>query len=278
MHYHAEIWVSGVWDDLESQVKIIMAPFYEDLDMEFKVMVKKHQIMNKAAEIRVKNPGGYDDLPDEEVINRWSGYINLDGDLGYWHNPKGFWDWWQIGGRWKGIHIPDYDPNEDPDHEEVCNLCGGTGDRPEWVIYHAWWTEDDNISALAHDKTTAVAVAGILRSESDPDALSFKGEIRVERTFKDKLAEECNGCNGCHGKGIKTSWPTQWGHHDKDVIALSDIDDDFGCYTLIVDEVYHIKEWNGGTLVETGFDGKVKPFLAEMGITDGYLITVDYHC
>lgn len=43
-------------------------------------------------------------------------------------NPKGTWDFWQIGGRWTGV-LDDYDPEKDIDNIEVCNICGGTGKR-----------------------------------------------------------------------------------------------------------------------------------------------------
>ncbi|MBU2051258.1 MAG: hypothetical protein KKH61_20115 [Gammaproteobacteria bacterium] len=52
------------------------------------------------------------------------------------NNPvEGFWDWYQIGGRWKGVHVPEYDQATDPDHLEACKLCKGTGNRPGWVYY-----------------------------------------------------------------------------------------------------------------------------------------------
>lgn len=38
------------------------------------------------------------------------------------------WDWFQIGGRWTG-HFDDYDPSTDATNVEVCDICGGTGDR-----------------------------------------------------------------------------------------------------------------------------------------------------
>ena len=38
------------------------------------------------------------------------------------------WDWYQIGGRWTG-HFDGYKPESDPRNVEVCDLCGGTGDR-----------------------------------------------------------------------------------------------------------------------------------------------------
>lgn len=45
------------------------------------------------------------------------------------YNPKSKWDWYQVGGRWTGAFDATYDPYTDPDNLELCNLCGGTGDR-----------------------------------------------------------------------------------------------------------------------------------------------------
>lgn len=42
----------------------------------------------------------------------------------------GFWDWYQIGGRWTGT-FDGYDPGKDPDNLETCELCGGTGERTD---------------------------------------------------------------------------------------------------------------------------------------------------
>jgi hypothetical protein len=71
-----------------------------------------------------------------------------DGET-YWHNPNGFWDWYQIGGRWTG-HLDGYNPEEDPanrhpcgycnatgariwpDGTRPCNVCGGTGTATDW--------------------------------------------------------------------------------------------------------------------------------------------------
>ena len=43
---------------------------------------------------------------------------------------RGYWDWYQIGGRWTG-HFDGYDPEQDPQNVETCPLCVGTGDRPD---------------------------------------------------------------------------------------------------------------------------------------------------
>ena len=45
-------------------------------------------------------------------------------------NKTAFWDWYQIGGRWTGEHDK-YDPYMDIKNQEICNLCNGTGTRPD---------------------------------------------------------------------------------------------------------------------------------------------------
>ena len=45
----------------------------------------------------------------------------------------GFWDWYQIGGRWSG-HLDGYDPEKDPKNIEKCTLCGATGKRFDMVV------------------------------------------------------------------------------------------------------------------------------------------------
>jgi len=135
----------------------------------------------------------------------------------------GFWDWWQIGGRWKGAHIPEYDAGKDPEHQETCRLCGGTGKRTDMEV--------------------------------------------------------ANGCNGCKGTGLSTKWPTQWNPHEKDVIPISELPDKLTCYTLVLpDCVLHDQEWNGKDFVDGELKRTIKEALAKHNITDGYLVTVDYHC
>lgn len=88
------------------------------------------------------------------------------------------------------------------------------------------------------------------------------------------------GCNGCMGKGVRTSWPTKWETHEGDIMALEDVPNELSAYTVIAnDKAYHTRSWNGKEY-EPGELGEqtVKEFLAELGITDGYLVTVDYHC
>lgn len=46
--------------------------------------------------------------------------------------PGGFWDWYQIGGRWTGV-LDGYDPEKDEENVEVCMWCSGSGVRTDAV-------------------------------------------------------------------------------------------------------------------------------------------------
>lgn len=46
-------------------------------------------------------------------------------------NPRGYWDWYSIGGRWGSLFKDAYDPEKDPRNQETCFLCGGTGKRDD---------------------------------------------------------------------------------------------------------------------------------------------------
>jgi hypothetical protein len=58
--------------------------------------------------------------------------------------------------------------------------------------------------------------------------------------------------------------------------------DKLDSYTLVIDgkkpKTFHTEKWTGKDFVKTSYTGSVKEFLKSKGITDGYLITVDYHC
>ena len=88
------------------------------------------------------------------------------------------------------------------------------------------------------------------------------------------------GCNGCHGDGVKVKY--SFGPHAQDVMALKDVRADLECYTVIIardlDEEPEIHHVDGSDFVKTGFTGdNVPAFLKDENITDGYLVTVDYH-
>lgn len=94
MHYGALVVIPGCYvGDIEEAVEKLLAPFDESLEVELSPI----------------DP----DYPDEPQ---------------YMHNPRSFWDWWQIGGRWTG-YLSDYDPHLDPANIETCHLCAGSGLR-----------------------------------------------------------------------------------------------------------------------------------------------------
>lgn len=45
-------------------------------------------------------------------------------------NPQGYWDWYDIGGRWTGVLDPEYDPYTDPLNFTDCERCDSTGQDP----------------------------------------------------------------------------------------------------------------------------------------------------
>lgn len=52
--------------------------------------------------------------------------------MGAHEDQGGFWDWYQIGGRWTGV-LSGYDPEKDEANIEECWLCNGTGVRTDAV-------------------------------------------------------------------------------------------------------------------------------------------------
>jgi hypothetical protein len=94
MHYGALVILPGCYTgDISEAVEKMMAPYDESLEIELSPIDPEY--------------------PDEPQ---------------YMHNPRSFWDWWQIGGRWTG-YLSDYDPHLDPANVETCLICHGSGMR-----------------------------------------------------------------------------------------------------------------------------------------------------
>jgi len=148
------------------------------------------------------------------------------------NNSSFAWDWYEIGGRWKGAHVPGYDIETDPANIETCRICNGTGIRPNGL--------------------------------SD---------------FGVEWFRSTNGCNGCNGTGKAVKWPTQFSPHPKDVIPVSEVPDCLSCYVLIMNgKAYETERWTGKAFKKTKFKGNAYLLLKSLGITEGYLVTVDCHC
>lgn len=154
----------------------------------------------------------------------------------------GFWDWYQIGGRWTGVKT-NYSPEEDPENYEKCHLCTN-GYRNDTV----------GKDARIRDNTYTCNGCGYYDTEN-------------KRWQQSKFKP-----------GWRLKWPTDWKLFDGDICPVEKIENDLFCHTLIVNEkVFHTYEWNGEEFEKTDFDGNVKEQLKKLNITDGYLITVDYH-
>jgi hypothetical protein len=81
-------------------------------------------------------PPGFTGDIEEGVVTALAPYdedlkveqVTEDGET-YWTNPRGLWDWWQIGGRYTGHLADGVEPRRDPRNWEVCIHCRGTGER-----------------------------------------------------------------------------------------------------------------------------------------------------
>jgi hypothetical protein len=64
----------------------------------------------------------------------------VEAAMGPHEENGGFWDWYQIGGRWTGT-FDGYEPEKDPANIETCSLCAGTGTRPNGLkeFGQAWF-------------------------------------------------------------------------------------------------------------------------------------------
>lgn len=96
------------------------------------------------------------------------------------------WDWYDIGGRWTGL-LSGYDPADDPENQETCNLCGGTGFRTDQIGKSA-------------------------RVEQPTYTCNGCGEYNQE-------TKEWG--HGKYGPGVKLKWPTSWVKHHGDAMPLS---------------------------------------------------------
>ena len=77
-----------------------------------------------------------------------------------WFREGSRWDWWVIGGRWTGALDPEYDPFTDLRNTEVCDLCSGTGIRPDGLErFGEEWVRQVNGCNGCKGKGTRIAFA-----------------------------------------------------------------------------------------------------------------------
>lgn len=100
----------------------------------------------------------------------------------------GFWDWYQIGGRWSGT-LDGFDPATDPANVESCTVCGGTGFRNDAM----------GVSARAEAPTYTCNGCGTYDSET--------------MTWGHKK----------EGPGKRVKWPTSWAQRKGDIIPIENL-------------------------------------------------------
>jgi hypothetical protein len=130
------------------------------------------------------------------------------GGTGRWRttgNPQGFWDWWEIGGRWTGLLEPAYDPEADARNYSPCKYCDAE-------------TRKRYFRTEVH-KSRPEGLVGLAATEKDG-----KWEVHVPTTSQDPLAEESD-CNVCGGTGVERNFgsaPVSF-----DAKAMSEMPEDF---------------------------------------------------
>ena len=76
-------------------------------------------------------------------------------------------------------------------------------------------------------------------------------------------------CNKCNNTERCLAWPTAWVHHEGDIMEISELrklKPNYSCYTVFID--------SNGVFFP---DDNIFTVFDELNITEGYLVTVDYH-
>jgi hypothetical protein len=116
-------------------------------------------------------------------------------------------------------------------------------------------------------------------------------EDRDEHEIEDMVETIMSPYQEEYGSGSEHFWDWyevggRWSHGKNNITPVSmlpslDEIDSFTCATLITETgyIYHDQLWTGDAFIPNpAFNGRVLPKLKQLGIEDGYLITVDYHC
>lgn len=187
---------------------------------------------------------------EEAVATAMEPYIETwDEETG---ESSGFWDWYQIGGRWTG-HFDGYDPMADPKNQEICWLCHGTGVRADPVGVK-----------LGYD-ARVIEVGGFYDIEADHPRL---GQI--------------GWCNGCNGKGISVKFAGDSTPRLGDVATRLQVAEIEAPYTLVRlnGSVTHREVYVSDDSEYGGhFEAVAEHEEAWMTMRpEALIVAVDYHC
>jgi hypothetical protein len=84
----------------------------------------------------------------DTFMQEWAGYRERNpetGKYGYWENPNKKWDWWQIGGRWRGmLRLKEGAPATYGERSAVCVMSAERDGDPEGYL-----KDDPHMSDIA---------------------------------------------------------------------------------------------------------------------------------
>lgn len=88
----------------DQSVENLLAPYDENLQVEKRIEYSREQAIQVAREWY----SDADKLTDDECWQRMAkdageGMSDEDGNIYTQSNPRGYWDWWEVGGRWSGL-------------------------------------------------------------------------------------------------------------------------------------------------------------------------------
>ncbi|WP_024516983.1 zinc finger-like domain-containing protein [Bradyrhizobium sp. Tv2a-2] len=200
-----------------SVVKLVCGTFLDRYDPCFYVEVpdqswgdKEFKLPDGAVELELPaveaRQHGLGYATPAECATDYFGAFERDGRFYRHTNPNAKWDGWTIGGRWAGMFAPNYQPETDPDNEEICDFChkgkqlrddgprpcphcNGKGVKTKWP---SRWKNVGNVAQLKDIPLEA------LRNEAEVAALKQfdkAQEVIAGRSYKswDTVKEECGG-------------------------------------------------------------------------------------
>lgn len=213
----------------------------------------------------------------EEYMEEWCGSQQVDeikGVYGYWHNPNGKWDWFQIGGRWTGYFKPKAGA------EGVLGTSGAFDNKPREGWVDALKIKDIDIEAMqeearveAHaeyDKVEAL-IAGRelpswdkIRKECGEDynkAHELYDSYEVVQDFKNAKVHVWGGLFEVYGK-------------NREDFVQKRVYNVLTPFAILVDGVFTERGWEDKTQEEW-----TEEFLAIFNKLDPekYVTLVDYH-
>lgn len=259
MHYHCEVILNSL-ENLDEKISNLMAPYYEGREVEKYVYKTKQQVIDTERRRLEEMKQKYDEYKaDPEEYKK--DCVNTH-HLEYLENE--FMD------RYNQTDEEIYQRETEYFEPEDLSPYGGFYSTTPPNVFWDWY--------VIGGRWTGEKLDGYNPAKDDRN-LEECWLCKGTGTRTDGMNGP-GGCNGCDGTGKSLKSPTKW-VSEGNIAPVSELSDELGCYTLIVEGhgVFHKEIWNSATsnFEVQEFTGNVKEKLKELGISDGYAVTVDYH-